>query len=149
MKRQRQRATGKAKHAKHTVRDGYHPIKSCSARTLPQTCVQVIEPMCETRVCVAQILNRRHVLPCPFGLQGILQASQASSVSQPGQWCWQLGCDQTSSSCGASVTSSLVHLLGSARSTSVSVGLTTDGPWCLRTSCSHTSCSARAAFFCR
>ena len=98
-------------------------------------------------VCVAQILNRRHVLPCPFGLHGILQASQASSVSQLGQWCLQMGCDQTSSSCGASVTSSLVHLLGSARSTSVSVGLTTDGPWCLRTCCSHTSCSARAVFF--
>ena len=63
----------------------------------PRTCVQVMLPLVRN-MRVVQILNPRNLLPCSCGLQGILQASQPSPVSQPRQLCLHLGCAPTSSS---------------------------------------------------
>ena len=72
-----------------------HKVVRC--QDTPRTCVQVIQPPVSD-MCVTQVLNPRHLLPCSCGLQGIIQATQPSSVRQPGQLCLQLRRDQTSSS---------------------------------------------------
>ena len=114
-----------------------------------RTCVQVISPLVRI-VFATEILNPRHLLPRPFGLQGILQPSQPSSVKQPGQLCFQLGFVQSSSSSkgiGDFFTIfTFLRGVGSARAKSATVGPAIDGPLCPCTSYSHASSASWAVF---
>ena len=67
--------------------------KSCGARTLPAHASRLLVK----DMCVTQVLIPRHLLPCPFDVQGILQATPPSSVDRGEQLCLPLRCVQTSS----------------------------------------------------